>query len=132
VIGLLLFANGSIGAGQPSSAWPIVELRQYTLHPGQRDVLIALFEAEFVESQEDVGMKIVGTFRDLDNPDRFVSRGGHAPDRPNVREPLPPPRFVRVVPQVQQGVRSSHQGSTSTREQRNPRSGGERQRSTAR
>jgi hypothetical protein len=51
---------------------PVVELRQYTLHPGRRDVLIDLFEANFVESQEDAGMKIIGTFRDLDDPDRFV------------------------------------------------------------
>jgi hypothetical protein len=50
----------------------IYELRQYTLHPGQRDTLIELFEREFVESQEAVGMRLVGTFRDLDNPDRFV------------------------------------------------------------
>src|SRR5262249_21434026 len=51
---------------------PIVELRQYTLHPGRRDALVALFEAEFVESQEACGMTIIGTFRDLDDPDRFV------------------------------------------------------------
>jgi len=51
---------------------PIVELRQYTLHPGKRDVLIDLFDREFVESQEALGMKIIGQFRDLDNPDRFV------------------------------------------------------------
>ncbi len=50
----------------------VLELRQYTLHPGQRDVLIELFEREFVESQEAVGMDLVGTFRDLDRPDRFV------------------------------------------------------------
>jgi hypothetical protein len=71
-IALLLWANASTAAGQPASPWPIVELRQYKLQPGQRDVLITLFEAEFVETQEAVGMKIVGTFRDLDNPDRFV------------------------------------------------------------
>jgi len=50
----------------------IVELRQYTLHPGKRDVLIDLFDREFVESQEALGMKIIGQFRDLDNPNRFV------------------------------------------------------------
>ena len=50
----------------------VVELRQYTLHPGQRDVLIALFEREFVESQEAAGMDIIGTFRDAGDPDRFV------------------------------------------------------------
>jgi hypothetical protein len=51
---------------------PVVELRQYTLKPGQRDVLIDLFEREFIESQETTGMKVIGTFRDLNNPDRFV------------------------------------------------------------
>lgn len=51
---------------------PIVELRQYTLRPGRRDVLIELFDREFVESQEGTGMAILGQFRDLDRPDRFV------------------------------------------------------------
>jgi hypothetical protein len=50
----------------------VIELRQYTLKPGQRDVLIELFEREFIESQEALGMEIVGTFRDADDPDRFV------------------------------------------------------------
>lgn len=50
----------------------VVELRQYTLHPGQRDVLIALFEAHFIESQEACGIILIGQFRDLDRPDRFV------------------------------------------------------------
>jgi hypothetical protein len=71
---LLLSWSGlqSPSASQSGSEWPIVELRQYTLKPGGRDVLIPLFESEFVESQEAVGMRIVGTFRDLDRPDRFV------------------------------------------------------------
>lgn len=50
----------------------VVELRQYTLQPGQRDILIELFEREFIEPQEAVGMHIIGHFRDLDAPDRFV------------------------------------------------------------
>lgn len=50
----------------------IVELRQYTLRPGQRDVLIDLFEREFIKSQEAVGMSLIGQFRDIDDPDRFV------------------------------------------------------------
>ena len=49
-----------------------MELRQYTLHPGKRDVLIELFDREFVESQEAVGIKVIGQFRDLDDPNRFV------------------------------------------------------------
>ena len=54
--------------------YPVVELRQYTLRPGQRDVLIDLFDREFVESQEATGMAIVGQFRDLDDPDRDRDR----------------------------------------------------------
>ena len=50
----------------------VVELRQYTLHPDRRDVLIDLFDRELVETQEEVGMTVMGQFRDLDNPDLFV------------------------------------------------------------
>jgi NIPSNAP len=66
---------------------PIVELRQYTLHPGQRDVLIELFDREFIETQEAVGMKVIGQFRDLDNPDRFVWLRGYQ-DMPSRAEGL--------------------------------------------
>jgi NIPSNAP len=51
---------------------PVVELRQYTLHPGKRDVLIELFEREFIEPQEALGIKVIGQFRDFDRPERFV------------------------------------------------------------
>src|SRR2546429_3834352 len=56
----------------PQTCCPIIELRQYTLHSGQRDVLIDLFDREFVESQEALGMKLIGQFRHLDDPNRFV------------------------------------------------------------
>jgi quinol monooxygenase YgiN len=51
---------------------PIVELRQYTIHPGKRDAFIDLFERQFIESQEAVGTRMIGQFRDLDDPNRFV------------------------------------------------------------
>ena len=50
----------------------IVELRQYAMRKGRRDELIALFEERFIESQDALGSTVLGTFRDLDNPDRFV------------------------------------------------------------
>jgi len=50
----------------------VVELRRYTLQPGARETLVELFDREFVESQEALGMWILGTFRDLDDPDQFV------------------------------------------------------------
>ena len=43
-----------------------------------RDVLIELFEREFIESQEALGMTLVGQFRDLDDPNRFVWLRGFA------------------------------------------------------
>ena len=51
---------------------PVVELRQYTLHPGTRDTLVRIFDEHFVESQERCGMRVIGQFRDRDDPDRFV------------------------------------------------------------
>lgn len=50
----------------------VIELRQYIMKPGQRDVLIDLFEREFVESQEALGVTLIGQFRNLDDPDRYV------------------------------------------------------------
>lgn len=50
----------------------IVEIRQYTLHPQQRDVLMDLFEKEFILPQESAGAVVLGQFVDLDDPDRFV------------------------------------------------------------
>jgi NIPSNAP protein len=51
---------------------PIVELRRYTLHPGRRDDLIELFDREFIETQEAVGIQVIGQFYDLEDPDQFV------------------------------------------------------------
>src|SRR5262245_47480475 len=60
------------------SSSPIVELRQYELVPQARETLIELFEREFVETQEAVGLQVIGQFRDLDGPDRFVWLRGFA------------------------------------------------------
>lgn len=87
--GALLGSVHAAGAGDPDDpppassprCCPVFELRQYTLHPGQRDVLIELFDRELVESQEAEGMRIVGQFRDLDKPNRFVWLRGF-PDMP--------------------------------------------------
>ncbi|MFE6281606.1 NIPSNAP family protein [Streptomyces sp. NPDC057877] len=50
----------------------MIELRQYTLRPGRREELVELFDREFIETQEEAGMTVLGQFRDLDAPDRFV------------------------------------------------------------
>jgi hypothetical protein len=56
----------------------VIELRQYLLRSGRRDELVTLFDREFVETQEEVGMKVLGQFRDLDAPQRFVWLRGFA------------------------------------------------------
>lgn len=58
--------------GQRKTFSPIVELRQYTLHPNARETLIEIFDGKLVDPQEATGMKVIGQFRDLDRADRFV------------------------------------------------------------
>lgn len=64
--------SGALADADPATAHPVLELRQYKIVGGQRDAFIALFEREFVESQEALGMRLVGQYRDLDDPNRFV------------------------------------------------------------
>ncbi len=64
----MFHATGNGGA----AVTPVVDLRQYTVVPGQRDTLIDLFDGHFVMGQEEAGIHVVGQYRDLDDPDRFV------------------------------------------------------------
>ncbi len=74
-------------APRPSIPVPVLELRRYTLHPGRRDTLIELFERELLGPQEDCGMRMIGQFRDLDDPDQFVWLRGF-PDMESRRQAL--------------------------------------------
>lgn len=51
---------------------PLVELRSYEIVPGGLDAFVDHFEAHLVETQSIVGMHVVGQFRAVDDPDRFV------------------------------------------------------------
>lgn len=68
----------TLHAAPPTPDCQVLELRQYTLHRGRRDELIELFDREFVETQEAVGMAVIGQFRDLDDADRFAWLRGFA------------------------------------------------------
>jgi NIPSNAP len=57
---------------------PVVELRHYTLKPGRQDELIALFEEQFVEGQEQYGLRVIGQFRQRGQPDAFIWLRGFA------------------------------------------------------
>jgi hypothetical protein len=70
--GHVSIADKSVPDPGPMSWCPIVELRQYALHPGRREELIQLFDEQFVESQEAVGNTVMGQFRDLDDANSFI------------------------------------------------------------
>ncbi|MEZ0170815.1 NIPSNAP family protein [Microvirga sp. TS319] len=69
---------GGIRREASDTGTAVVELRRYRLHPGKRETLIDLFDREFVETQEAVGMRVIGQFRDLDAPNDFVWLRGFA------------------------------------------------------
>ena len=57
---------------QAEECCAVVELRQYITYPGKRDDLSTLFERKFIESQEEVGIRVLGQFRDSNDPHRFT------------------------------------------------------------
>jgi len=79
---IALFAAGggpAVGnAAAVESCCAVVELRQYALHPQRFDTFARLFEREFIEPQEAAGISVIGQFRDLDDPNRFVWLRGFA------------------------------------------------------
>ena len=62
----------AVRAAAAAEPCAIVELRQYRMQPGRRGALVDLFDREFVETQEAVGITVIGQFLDLDRPDRYV------------------------------------------------------------
>lgn len=63
----------------------LVELRRYTLHPGRRDELIALFMRELVHTQEAAGLQVLATYADAGAPDDFVWLRGFPEADPQAR-----------------------------------------------
>jgi hypothetical protein len=51
---------------------PIVELRRYQLRPGRFDEFVELFETRFIEQQEAVGARVLGTFAIEGVPDTVL------------------------------------------------------------
>jgi hypothetical protein len=83
LLGTLAVVTGALSAsaadaadvahgGDTARCCRVVELRQYALHPQRFDTFATLFEREFIEPQEAAGITVIGQFRNLDDPDRFV------------------------------------------------------------
>ena len=67
-----MFAMPQQAVAAPGDATSVIELRQYKIVHGKRDEMIRLFESAFIDSQEAVGIRIIGLFRDTEDPNRFV------------------------------------------------------------
>ena len=50
----------------------IVEVRSYRIKPGRRDEFVHLFETRAVPALRSYGMKVMGPFLDVENPNKFV------------------------------------------------------------
>jgi hypothetical protein len=50
----------------------IVEVRSYRIKPGKREEFIKMFETRAVPALRSYGMKVIGPFLDVENPNKFV------------------------------------------------------------
>lgn len=50
----------------------IVEVRSYRITPGRREEFLEFFEKRSIPALQSHGMKVVGPFIDLENPNKFV------------------------------------------------------------
>ena len=50
----------------------IVEVRSYRITPGRREEFLEFFEKRSIPALQSHGMKVVGPFVDLENPNKFV------------------------------------------------------------
>ena len=64
----------------------IVEMRTYRLKPGVRDRFLEIFRAKSVPAHDAIGMKILGPFLSIEDPDTFFFMRGF-PDMES-REPM--------------------------------------------
>ena len=60
----------------------IVEMRTYKLKPGKRSEFLEIFRTKSVPAHAEIGMKIVGPFLSIEDPDVFFFMRGF-PDQPS-------------------------------------------------
>ena len=64
----------------------IIEMRTYKTRPGKRAEFLTLFEARTVPAHQEIGMKLLGPFCSIEDPDTFFFMRGF-PDLAS-REPM--------------------------------------------
>jgi heme-degrading monooxygenase HmoA len=64
----------------------IIEMRTYKLQPGKRAEFLEIFRTKSVPAHDEIGMRILGPFLSLEDPDTFFFMRGF-PDLQS-REPM--------------------------------------------
>ena len=64
----------------------IIEMRTYTTKPGCRSQFVGIFRSKSIPAHTEIGMKILGPFLSVEDPDTFFFMRGF-PDLPS-REPM--------------------------------------------
>ncbi|HXY03294.1 MAG TPA: NIPSNAP family protein [Terriglobales bacterium] len=64
----------------------IIEMRTYKTKAGKREEFLQTFRSKSIPAHEEIGMKILGPFLSLEDPDTFFFMRGF-PDLPS-REPM--------------------------------------------
>jgi len=64
----------------------IIEMRTYQLKPGKRSEFLEIFRTKSIPAHDEIGMKILGPFLSIEDPDTFFFMRGF-PDLGS-REPM--------------------------------------------
>jgi len=64
----------------------IIEMRTYKLKPGKRSEFLEIFRTRSIPAHDEIGMKILGPFLSIEDPDTFFFMRGF-PDLES-REPM--------------------------------------------
>jgi len=64
----------------------IIEMRTYKTKPGNRSQFLEIFRSKSIPAHKEIGMKILGPFLSVEDPDTFFFMRGF-PDLPS-REPM--------------------------------------------
>ncbi len=65
---------------------PVIEMRTYKIRPGKRQEVIEIFTSRSIPAHRQIGMKILGPFLSIEDPDTFFFMRGF-PDLAS-REPM--------------------------------------------
>ena len=60
----------------------IIEMRTYKTKPGKRSQFLEIFRSKSIPAQTEIGMKILGPFLSIEDPDTFFFMRGF-PDLPS-------------------------------------------------